>query len=167
MVEHMIWDSAPDYADWESDLKSEYPDLSDEELYELMYEINNNYLDDERMNLNTEIPGEIICLANLGFWNGRQSGYKKMNSKNLSSIFDIDGSDYYEVKWYVDENNECCCDAVHHDNIHYMVFRMWKPKVSETQKENFLHKIYMNEIVDWDKYTLPIGKYVAEVYGWQ
>lgn len=49
---HIIWSNyALDYEDWRVDLEAEYPDLSDHERENLMYEINGNYLDDERANL--------------------------------------------------------------------------------------------------------------------
>ncbi len=37
---HIIWQSDPDYADWQNDLEAEYPDLTDDERYEKMIEIN-------------------------------------------------------------------------------------------------------------------------------
>lgn len=48
MEEHIIWDSSPNFDDWEEDLREEYPDASDDELVNIMYETNNDYLDDER-----------------------------------------------------------------------------------------------------------------------
>lgn len=45
---HVIWSNRDlDYDDWKDDLEAEYPDLSDNERYALMYEINNGYLEDE------------------------------------------------------------------------------------------------------------------------
>ena len=44
---HIIWSNHElDYEDWKDDLEKEYPDLSDDERYSLMYEINDGYLDD-------------------------------------------------------------------------------------------------------------------------
>ena len=46
---HVIWSNyGLDYEDWRDDLEAEYPDLSENERISLMYEINGDYLDDER-----------------------------------------------------------------------------------------------------------------------
>lgn len=50
---HVIWSNYDlDYEDWRDDLEANYPDLSEQERIALMYEINKDYLDDERSNLN-------------------------------------------------------------------------------------------------------------------
>ena len=42
---HIIWSNHElDYEDWKDNLEKEYPDLSDDERYSLMYEINDGYL---------------------------------------------------------------------------------------------------------------------------
>ena len=52
---HIIWtDYGLDYEDWRDDLEADYPDLSEDERISLMYEINGDYLDDERANLNVQ-----------------------------------------------------------------------------------------------------------------
>ena len=87
MEEHIIWDSSPDFDDWEDDLREEYPDASEEELVNIMYETNNDYLDDERANLrDIEVPNGIFAVAELGLWNGHFSGVlpRMSRSQNLS-----------------------------------------------------------------------------------
>ena len=78
MKEHkIIWSDTDLYYDsWKDDLKAEYPDMNDSELNELMYEINQNNLSDQRINLDILLNRPIIVIADLGFWNGRKSGYK-------------------------------------------------------------------------------------------
>ena len=47
---HIIWsDIHLDFEDWRADLEEQYPDLSEDELIQKMYEINSDYLGDERM----------------------------------------------------------------------------------------------------------------------
>ena len=68
MEEHIIWDSSPDFDDWEDDLREEYPDASEEELVNIMYETNNDYLDDERANLRdieTCVFGRLITMGQI------------------------------------------------------------------------------------------------------
>ena len=50
---HLIWSNYDlDYEDWRDDLEEDHPELTEDERMALMYEINNRYLDDERVNLN-------------------------------------------------------------------------------------------------------------------
>ena len=54
--DHLIWSNYDlDYEDWRDDLEAEYPELSEDERYYKMLEINRDYLDDERMNLNIQL----------------------------------------------------------------------------------------------------------------
>lgn len=75
MKEHkIIWSDTDLYYDsWKDDLKAEYPDMNDSELNELMYEINQNNLSDQRINLDILLNRPIIVIADLGFWNGRKA----------------------------------------------------------------------------------------------
>ena len=76
---HIIWgDIHLDYEDWREDLEAEYPDLTDDERYYKMLEINGEYLYDERVNLNIQLSQPILVIADLGRWNGRFSGYKQL-----------------------------------------------------------------------------------------
>ena len=53
---YVLWtDINLDFDDWKDDLQSEYTELSENELIEKMYEINADYLDDERVNLNRQL----------------------------------------------------------------------------------------------------------------
>lgn len=47
--QYLIWSNySLDYEDWREDLEAEYPELSEQEREEKMYERNSEYLDDER-----------------------------------------------------------------------------------------------------------------------
>lgn len=65
-IKHLIWSSDVDYEDWRDDMESEYPDLTDEERENLAYELNNEYLDDERCNLNIPLSRPILVIGDLG-----------------------------------------------------------------------------------------------------
>ena len=77
-----------DYEDWKDDLEKEYPDLSDDERYSLMYEINDGYLDDERVNLDIQLDTPILMIADLGRWNGRFPGYGEIKSGNIKDCLE-------------------------------------------------------------------------------
>ena len=70
--EHTIWQNEHlDLEDWSEDLKEYYPDATEDELYPIMIETNNDYLDDERANLDKVVaPNGILCVAKFGLWDG-------------------------------------------------------------------------------------------------
>ena len=72
---HIIWSNDIDYDDWREDLEEQYPDLTEAERMELMYELNSDYLDDERSNLDIQLSRPILVVGDLGLWNGRRMGY--------------------------------------------------------------------------------------------
>ena len=80
---HIIWSNELDYDDWKADLEEEYPKLSEDERISLMYELNGDYLDDERHNLNIQLSRPILVVGDLGLWNGRRMGYKEIKSGNI------------------------------------------------------------------------------------
>ena len=81
---YLIWSNySLDYEDWREDLEAEYPELSEQEREEKMYERNSEYLDDERMNLDIQLDKPILVIVDLGLWNGRYSGYKEIKSGNI------------------------------------------------------------------------------------
>ena len=63
-AKHIIWSNyGLDYEDWREDLEAEYPSLSENERLFLMYEINSEYLNDERMNLNVKLSQPILMVG--------------------------------------------------------------------------------------------------------
>lgn len=60
-----------------------YPDYSEEEKLQVMYEINNDFLDDDRRNLNIVLKHPILVIGDLGLWNGRHLGYMEIESGNI------------------------------------------------------------------------------------
>lgn len=139
--------------------------ISDDEINE---EINDwqsmDYDDQYRYNLNKELDGKIIAIANIGLWNGRRSGYKIMGY-NLNNVLDSFSCDY--IKVYADRYN-VHSEASHHDGTHYVTFRMIKPNLSDEQVENFLDKLYNGTHTSRDitKYTKSLVGEVKKVYGW-
>ena len=101
--DHLIWSNYDlDYADWKEGLEEAYPELTDEERYLLMYEINGDYLDDERSNLNIQLSQPILVIADLGLWTGHHSAYREINSGNIRDCLFSDRDIEYST-WYVDK----------------------------------------------------------------
>lgn len=149
--------------DWRADLKEEYPDYSDDELYEIM---NAYYLDDERMNLNIQLSQPILVVADLGLWYGRRMGYKEIGSGNIRDCL-YGGHDY--VTWYVDKNGDFRCDDTHHDGTNYYLYRVYKGNISEVQRTNLKDKIYNGTVTrrDITRMTSKIGDIILKTYGFK
>lgn len=166
-TDHLIWSNYNlDYDDWKDDLETEHPDLSESERVDLMYQINSDYLDDERVNLNIPLSRSILVIADLGRWNGRFSGYKEIKSGNIRDCLYAD-TDY--ATWYVDKNRDFRCTAIHHDGTNYYLYRTYKDGVSEEQIENLKSKIYNGQVTrkDITRITRRLGDEIGKVYGWE
>ena len=161
---HVIWSNDLDYDDWKDDLEEQYPELSENERVTLMYEINGDYLDDERSNLDIQLSRPILVIGDLGLWNGRRMGYKEIQSGNIRDCLYSD-TDY--VTWFVDRNGDFRCDAIHHDGTNHYLYRVYKDGVSETQIDNLKEKIYYGKATRADivRVTHRLGDDIAKVYG--
>ena len=162
---HIIWSNYDlNYEDWRTDLEAEYPDLSEDERIALMYELNNDYLDDERMNLSIQLPQPILMIADIGRWDGRYSGYGEIKSGKISDCL-YSNLDY--ATWYVDKLGDLRCDAVHHDGTNHYLYRVYKPGVRESQIELLKDKLYEGKATraDITRVTRRLGDDIAKVYG--
>jgi hypothetical protein len=171
MKKHMIWTNSPSYINEEeyiNDLRmeEEYKDMDEDDLMDIMWDCIGDNLDDERANLNIQLHDDIVVIGDLGLWNGRYDGYKLIESGNISDCL-YSSTDY--STWYVDENGDLRCEGVHHDGTNEYLYRVWKKGISESQKENFLAKIYRGEAKrrDITRYTERLGDYIGSVYGWE
>ena len=141
-------------------------DPDDEDaLYQWMVETNNEYLSDERMNLDIQLPQPIIVIGDLGRWNGRVMGYKIIDSGNIKDCLSSD-TDYTE--WYVDRYGDLRADAVHHDGTNHYLYRVFKEGVTESQMERLKAKIYRGKATraDITRVTKRLGDEIGRVYGW-
>lgn len=159
---HIIWSNYDlDYEDWKEFLESEYPDLSEDERLALMYEINGDYLDDERSNLNIQLPQPILVVGDVGL---RRMGYKEIESGNISDCFYSD-TDY--STWYVDKLGDLRCEAIHHDGTNNYLYRVYKDGVKESQIDLLKEKLYRGTATraDITRVTRRLGDDIAKVYG--
>mgnify|MGYP000927480805 CR=1 FL=1 len=162
---HVIWGNIHlDLEDWRGDLQADNPDMSEGQLYELMYEINRDYLDDERINLNIQGTQPIIVIADLGRWNGRFQGYKIIQSGNIRDCL---YSDTDLTEWYVDKLGDLRAEAIHHDGTNYYLYRTFKDDATTEQIEKLKDKIYCGKVTRKDiaRVTKRLGDAIAEVYG--
>ena len=164
---HVIWsDIHLDFDDWRDFLMENYPELPEDKLYEKMHELNAEYLDDERRNLDIQFSQPILVIGDLGFWNGRAQGYKMVNSGNIRDCL---YSDTDRTEWYVDKNGDLRADAIHHDGTNHYLYRVFKNGISETQVDNLCAKICHGQAsrADITRTTRRLGDYIAAVYGFE
>ena len=162
----VIWSNIDlDLKDWIADLRAEYPDTSRDELERIMYETNNDYLDDERSNLNIPCGKAILAIGDIGRWNGRTHGYKVYESGNLSDCLSSD-CDYTE--WYVDRDGDFRSRQIHHDGTNYICYRKFRDDISSDEKEDLLDQIYHGKATqaEIDRLTEKLGPVISEIYGW-
>lgn len=131
--------------------------LTEEKIYDECAFMDELWFEDAILELKCigkRIPTEIIALANLGRWNGRCKGYKEYN--NLQDIA-YTSCDYERI--YVDRYKNLCKEETNHDGSNYIVYRMWKEGLTDTQKENFLTKQYNGTLTtkDISRYTKRLG----------
>ena len=161
----VIWSN--EYLDWDNyrdAFEEDYSSLTDDEKYQLMCDLNNDYLDDERRNLDIQVGTPIIVIADVGRWDGRHTGYREMES---GCIKDCLYSDTDMTEWYVDKYGDLRADAVHHDGTNHYLYRVFKDTVSPEQIERLQEKIYFGKATraDITKVTKRLGDEIAAVYG--
>ena len=164
--DHLIWSNYDiDYEDWREYMEEEFPDLSEDERYQKMLEINDGYLDDERMNLNIQLSEPILLIADLGLWNGRHNGYKVIESGNIADCLRLH-HDY--ATFYVDRLGDLRCDDVHHDGTNHYLYRVFKESSTEQQRDNLEDKILHGTVArsDITRVTRRLGDEIGRVYGW-
>ena len=164
---HVVWsDINLDFEKWRDDLQEQYPTASEDELVAKMYEINNDYLEDERANLNIQLSQSIIVIGDLGLWHGRVHGYKMIDSGNIKDCL---YSDCDLNEWYVDKNGDLRCTAIHHDGRNHYLYRTFKDGITSSQIENLQDKIYAGKATrrDITRVTRRLGDEIGAVYGWQ
>ena len=132
---HIIWSNMNlEVADWRDGYEEylEINELSDDpndenKLYEYMVETNDEYLSDERANLNVRLSQPIIVIGELGRWNGRVMGYKMIDSGNIKDCLYSD-TDYTE--WYADKYGDLRADesARKDDSVRAMLRIEPKPR---------------------------------------
>lgn len=171
MEKHTIWSNINlDIEDWRDGYKEylEYNGFderhdNDDDLYKWMEETNAEYLDDEYANLNKEVDGRILVIADLGLWNGRKSGYKILGT-NIHDILHSTHCDYME---FYGDGNDIKCTAHHHDGTNHYLYRVIR---EDRNISKLLDAIYYGEEITRRKlnyYTRSLYKDVATVYGWR
>lgn len=160
MAKNIIYSTEVSNADI-SEVKKYYRgNITDDKAFEIAYENKANDFDDLVANCRyIKTNGcPIICIADLGLWNGRHSGHKLLGNTLDTCFTMLNGN--YTAEWYL-ENRNLKCTQCHHDGTNYLLFRQFKPNVTQSQIDNFCRKIYNGKVTSADitKYTESLGKY--------
>ena len=146
-------------------LKEEYPDATEEQLRDWAYDSLRYWYEDEKANLDIDLPNDIVIIANLGLWNGRRVGIKKTNCSNIGDILVHQLNSMSEIKFYCDRYN-LKGEETHHDGTNYYTYRMVRPN---RDINNLIDKILRGDKITTqiiNYYTKSLVKEVNAVYGW-
>ena len=126
--------------------------------YELMYD---DLMFLRRTADKTVLVESCVAIARLGLWNGTVWGYSLRRS--LSDCFKVE-NDCAIFKWYIDGRNNLRSSQTHHDGTHNILYRMWKPNISDSSRQTFLNKITNQTVTsnDISRYTVSLGKYFVK-----
>lgn len=141
---------------------NDIPPGDDGELYDWMVDTNNEYLDDERVNLRRLIDGCIVIFCDIGVWNGRRRGVKLTRSNDLSTVLDIP----IELGEIYADGEDIRATTHHHDGANYYLFRVIR---DDRDTGELMAAIYDGDEITpemMDYYTRSIYPDIASVYGW-
>lgn len=96
----------------------------------------------ERMNLDVDLDGRILCCGSLGLWWGRPTGCRIIDERNLSAVLDqaCRDSDAYRVYF---DGEEVRADDSHHDGTNHYTFREIREDVGDEELDAFLDSVEM------------------------
>lgn len=166
----LIYTSEPNFDDGKQslidrrlDFGEPIEDISDDDIWNEAYELASMYYDDEKCNLNKVLDGEVICIADIGTWNGRRSTHKTLGN-NLNEVLTAFVNGQSDITIEYDGVNIVSRES-HHDGCNYYTFREVKPNAPESFKEKleFHEPISNNEI---KRHTRSLRKYIKDIYGW-
>jgi len=163
--EYVIWSNEYlDWADWQEAFDGEFDHCTEEEKFQLMNNLNNDYLEDNRYEMDVSVGSPIIIIADIGKWDGRHTGYRILESGNLRDCLytELDG-----VTWYVDNKGDFRMDGYHHDGHNYYLYRKFKDGIDGDVRDDFCEKILDHTLTEEDieAVTERLGDDISKIYG--
>ena len=131
------------------------------EIMDEVYHQEELWYGDEQLNLDREVEGRIIAIADIGTWRGRRSGYKLCGSR-LNEVLALYKCDSISVSC---NNYTIYADLYHHDGVNHVEYRELR---EDTNYEVLLDALYSQKPVSREmirKYTKSLRPYIKEVYG--
>lgn len=151
-TKQIIWTSDIYDEDYFQELKDNYPDCSDEQIWDIAIVANNDNLDEIKANLSDiTFQNSIIALGTLGMWSGIAHGYKIL-SNQITNYFQSFVNGDSQLTIYT-ENKDLWAKEDHHDGTNYYRFRVFRDNMSEGRIEKFLDKVYHHTVTEKDIQT--------------
>jgi hypothetical protein len=161
--EEAVQEAKEQLFDLSDDVEETIASVSDYEAWNFIAADLEFQLDELKYTLDKELEGRIIAIASLGLWNGRKQGFSLLDY-NLSNC--IHPNHHQDYGMYYLEGNEFKAKGMHHDGTNYITFRMIKnSKTMPDYEYNAFLQGIVNETVDIDQYTEPLGNIVREIFG--
>lgn len=156
MKKRILWTEDINLADW-------IDDDGNMMTYDEARELNDIYLEDICYEFNGVVANEIICIANVGRWDGRRDGYKLLGGR-LSNIFRGFDNGYMEFSY--DKRNVYGIER-HHDGVNYYTYRELKGDTHDERVRN-AEKLFSKPLTvrRIGYYTRSLAPRIIEVYGW-
>lgn len=167
MYKYLLWtDYYVDYDAWMQGMDQICPNLSEHELMALMQTINYRELEDLRVNLDIDLQGDLLVMGTLGLWHGRVPVAGVIEGANIRGCLKSN-TDY--TTFYVDTGGDLHCTATHHDGTNRLLYREFKPGVTEKQKQWLIDRVLRGDETnaDIERLTNRLGDAIGRVYGWQ
>lgn len=119
-------------------------------------------LEEERLNLNIDLPGSIVMIGSISRWDGTFVGHCVKDSDNLSDCLEfLNCCEYGE--WFV-EGGEFQSRQSHHDGTNHITYRLLPNGLSADICEKLESGEYsLEDLWGW---TESLAPYVCKVYGW-
>lgn len=159
--EQAVQEAKEQLFDLSDDVEETLADVADYEAWDYIAEDLEWRLHDLKLNLDKEMDHRIIAIASLGLWSGRKQGFSLLDY-NLSNC--IHPNHHQEYGSYYLEGNEFKAKGMHHDGTNYITFKLITKPMTNHEYNAFLEGI-VNETVDIDQYTEPLGNIVREIFG--
>lgn len=148
----LIWSYDVDYLDGEEN------EDGSPMTYEEKVDLNESCLWVERDNLDIHCE-DIICIASVGRWNGRKTGYKLLGNNIANILYSIDGGD---CEWFYDGKDIRGIEH-HHDGTNYYLYRILDDSTSFDDIDKLMNNLNWNNV---EKFTSSLADVVKEIYGW-
>lgn len=140
-------------------------EITDDDVWQSLNDSLDFWWHDCKQELDIDLDGEVICIADIGTWQGRRDSYKVLKS-NLNEILNSFGCDYLKV--YAEDGN-IKARAVHHDGTNRYLFRMLKPFKTDEAYDRFFDRLWNGTLTDREmrRHTASLYPFVKKVYGWK
>ena len=164
---HIIWhnDACLMFDDVKQDLKEdpEQKSLTEEEIWNEVYDLINIELDDMTQILDITTEHKIILVGIMERWDGAKAAYKETDFNNIGQALRaatsyFNGDNTFEI--YVEEDSLKISQTGHDNPVNPSVFEFRELTTDPEELED-------NTVKTLLAHSKPLGDRVTEIYGWE